>query len=530
MKKSAGILLFYLLVSITLNGQPVNNAFFKTPVTIEAEEKPLADILNEITKKAGVYFSYDASAVVSDRPVTLHVTNTPVITVLNSLFDTTLFAFTEKENQIIISLNEDTQKSERVWNDSLNNPEIITLTGKLTDEKYGFPLSYATISIFDKPIGTITNSEGEFILKISRDNEEEPILLSHLGYSQKLLTVKELMQYKNSSIAMHPVSILIKEVKVHAITPYQLLDSVIDRIGENYGNRFMMMKGFYRETLKQDDKYINISEAVVDILKAPYLSDSRDDKVRIVKGRKSPDVTPFQWVNFKLMGGPTTMTKLDILKTMDDFINPDSRSLYRYNIDRVIWFQGHPCFVLQFKPIKAVTSPCYLGEIFIDRETYAILHIDFGYSKQGLKVAEESLIRKKPRGYKVKPADVHYNIDYRYAGGQCYLYATKASMMFKVRNHRENINSQFNIVSELLVTDLKKSQIKRFPKDEVFNMSDILSDNIKSFDKNFWGNFNILKPDEELESAIESLKFINRTEDNPLKYKNGYLTKSEFKK
>ena len=103
-------------------------------------------------------------------------------------------------------------------------------------------------------------------------------------------------------------------------------------------------------------------------------------------------------------------------------------------------------------------------------------------------------------------------------------------MIFRVKNRSENINSQFNSVSELLVTDLEKSQIKRFPKNQVFNESDIFTENISNFDEEFWGNFNILKPDEDLRSAIENLKIINQSIDNQSYYNKKFLTNSESEK
>jgi hypothetical protein len=79
------------------------------------------------------------------------------------------------------------------------------------------------------------------------------------------------------------------------------------------------MNAFYRETVKQDDQYINVSEAVIEILKAPYQNSFRNDLVRLEKGRQSPEVQPFKWMNFKLQGGPFTITQLDVVKNRKIF-------------------------------------------------------------------------------------------------------------------------------------------------------------------------------------------------------------------
>ena len=526
MLKYTGIVVIILLLSVSTNGQQHDMPVLNIPVSLKKAEEPLANILNDISQKANVYFSYDASVVVSDRLVSIDVTNKPIIDVLNRLFDNSLFFFIEKENQIIISLAEGINSPPNENHNGPGKSEYITLTGQVVDSEKGNPLYYASVSVFNKPLGTVTNSEGEFILKIEDKFSSDPIVLSCLGYHQKMTTVNDLLN--NEKILMHPSTIHIKEVKVKAVTPEEVLNRVLDKMSDNYGTELLMMRAFYRETLKQDAEYINISEAVIDILKAQYYNTSREDRIRILKGRKSPEVSPFKWVNFKLMGGPLTMTKLDVLKTMDSFINPEFRDLYKYNINRVIWYHGHPVFVLQFKPVKNVSFPFYTGELYIDRETYALLHAEFGFSKQGLKIAGQSLIRKKPKGFKVKPVSVKYSVDYRYSNRICYFNSAKAEILFKVRNRNENINSQFNSISEVLITDFEKSQVKRFPRKEVFSESDIFTENINSFDQKFWGNFNILKPDEELQSAIENLKNINQSiELNNTD--NYYLTEKEAK-
>ena len=124
-------------------------------------------------------------------------------------------------------------------------------------------------------------------------------------------------------IVMKPVSIRIKEVRVVATTPEKLLQNIRDHLLVNYSEDSKLMTGFYRETIKQDEEYINVSEAVVEILKAPYSNPTRSDLVRIIKGRRSPDVKPFQWLNFKLQGGPFTITRLDIVKTVESFIDKE---------------------------------------------------------------------------------------------------------------------------------------------------------------------------------------------------------------
>jgi hypothetical protein len=497
-----GIILGILLLPVWLSGQQQNVSIFNIPVTLTTKDKPLDQVLNEISRKANIFFSYDATEVVSDRLISIDIQNQPVITVLNTLFDHSLFSFIEKENQIIITIDEEEEDEEIVASEqNIPTPEPIVISGRIIDEKNKFPIRYAGVSVYDKPVGTITNDEGEFILKIKPDLAESPIIFSCLGYARKMMTIEDLS--KNPEILLRPISIQLKEISVKAITAEELLNNVFSNLSKNYGNDLFLMKAFYRETLKQDGNYINVSEAVIEILKSEYLNFERDDKIRIVKGRKSPDVNAFLWVNFKLMGGPRTITKLDILKTMDSFIDPEYRNLYHYTIDRAIMYRDRPVLVVSFKPVKNIDLVCFEGEIYIDRESYAILHVDFGFTNQGLRIAEQSLIKKKPKDFKVHPTKVLYTVDYRLINGMYYFNTAKASMEIKIKNRSENFNSTFNSVSEILVTDLEKSQIKKFPRNQVFDESDIFTENIHSFHEEFFGNYNIFKPDDDLKTAIE---------------------------
>jgi len=507
LKTILGILLLIFSVASFTRGQPLVKTILNDTISLDFTNQRLSDVLSFISKKGGIDFSYDASVVVSERPVSVKIDGKTIREALSVIFDTNLFAFIEKENQIIISLIEDGQEENVVEETKPLETNFIRLSGKLVDESNMVPLQYASVSVMGKPVGTITNAEGDYILKIPPSFTGETIIVSCMGYAQKFFSVHQIE--RNSVIGLTPISIRIREVRVNAVTPEELLDKVVQNISNNYGSSLVMMKAFYRETLKQDENYINVSEAVLEILKSPYLYSSSADNVRIIKGRKSRDVNPFKWVNFKLQGGPFTITQLDVLKAFDSFIDPEYRSYYKYDIDRVIWYHGKPVFVLQFKPERYVSFPCFLGEIYIERETFAVMHVSFSYGKPGLRLAEQSLIKKKPKGFKVKPVSVEYQVDYRENNGRWYLNSARASVFFKVRSQTDNINSTFHSVSEMLVTNMEKSQIKRFPRKQLFTVNDIFTELITNYDEEFWGNFNIIQPDEDLQNAIRNMNVTN---------------------
>ncbi len=501
-KSSFVIILAILLLSNSLRGQQQDGSVFEKRVTINQKNQSLGNILDQLSWQAGVYFSYDASLLNSSKKYNVEANDKSLFTVLNQLFNPSEFKFTELQNQVIISKRTDLKTPKTEINDTIP-VKYFFLTGKIIDEKKEEPISYASVSVLNKPIGTITNTDGDFLLKIHPDNIYDTVVISSMGYSQIILPAYQLLD--EDLIRMKQISIRIKEVKVTAISPTQLLKNIRNNLDKNYSQFPKQMTGFYRETVQQDGSYISVSEAVIEILKAPYAQNSlHSDLVRLIKGRRSPDVKPFQWLNFKLQGGPFTIVKLDAIKTMETFIDEKSENSYNYNISKVIWYNDIPVYVLTFKPIEGFVEQGFVGEMYVHRETFAIVHVNFHLNKSGLKDAESILIKKKPRGVKAKPTYVHYNVTYQPYKGVWQLATAQASVKFKVRSRRDKINSEYHSISDLLITDIHSTELKKLPRDEQFNQRDIFVEMIGEYDQKFWENYNIIQPDEELQNAFKT--------------------------
>jgi len=494
------LLLFaILLLSQNLWGQQQDGSVFERRITISQENQTLDFILEQISWQANVFFSYDASLVNTLERHSIEAKNKSLFTVLNQLFDSNKFSLSELENQIIITENA-SPKPITIANDSIP-VKYFFLSGKLIENKKGEPVKYASVSVFNKPVGTISNIDGEFLLKIHPKNIQDTVIISCMGYAQILLPAYKLLD--EDLFILTPISIRIKEVKVTAITPHQLLKNLRQNIAKNYSSNTKLMTAFYRETVQQDNNYINVSEAVMEILKSQYGHNSRSDLVRLLKARKSPDVQPFKWLNFKLQGGPFTITQLDVVKTMESFINEKYEELYNYEIDRVIWYNSHPVYVVKFHPISSSFYPAFEGEMYVHRETFALVHANYRISKAGLNKAREVMIMKKPPKVKAGPTFVLYTVSYQQYLGKWQLASAQASVKFKIRSKRDNLKSEFHSVSDLLITYIETTDLKRFTKDEKFTKQDIFVEKLGDFDEKYWENYNIIKPNEDLRKAFK---------------------------
>ncbi len=494
------LILAILLLSFQTKAQQQDGSVFERRISIDQKNQSLDLILEQISWQANVFFSYDATLINTQEKQTIEAKNISLYNVLNQLFDARKFSFSERENQIIISEKNDLV-SEIPANDTVKI-KYFFLTGKLVENKKGEPIKYASVSIFNKPIGTITNIDGEFLLKIHPKYIQDTVIISCMGYAQVMLPAYKLLD--EDLFILTPVSIRIKEVQVTAITPSQLLRNIRNNLELNYSSNLKLLTAFYRETVQQDNNYINVSEAVIEILKSPYDNTSRTDLVRLLKARKSPDVQPFKWLNFKLQGGPFTITQLDVIKTMESFIDVKYQDMYDYEIDRVVWYNSHPVYVVKFHPVTSSFYPAFEGEMYVHRETFAVVHANYRISKAGLNKARDVMIMRKPPKVKAGPSFVQYTVSFQQYQGKWQLASAQASVKFKVRSKRDKLKSEFHSVSDLLITNIENTDLKRFTKDEKFTKQDIFVEKLGKFDEKYWENYNIIKPNEDLRKAFKN--------------------------
>jgi hypothetical protein len=498
-KTSFLILLAILLFLLPATAQQQDGSVLERRVSINQNNQPLSSILDQLSWQAEVFFSYDATIFDDERMISIDAENKSLFTVLNQLFSSKKFQISERQNQIIISRKRNSELTEQTENDTIPI-KYFFLNGKILEKKKRTTIKYATISIKNKPIGTISNFDGEFLLKIHPENIYDTIIISCMGYKQLILPASKILD--EDIFLMTPASIRIKEVKVTATTPHELLKNIRNNIPKNYTPNTKLLTAFYRETIKQDDKYINVSEAILEILKAPY-SNTRKDVIRLIKGRKNPDVQPFQWINLKLQGGPFSIVKLDIIKTMEQFINKDFEELYKYQISKIIWYKNIPVYVLEFSSSSDLGFPLFNGKIYVHRETFAIVHAEYKLNKTSLHEAKNTMIRKKPRGVKAKISFVQYAVNYQQYQGKWHLATAQASVKIKVKSKHDKINSEFHSISDLLITNIQPTKLKRFNKDESLSRRDFFVEMIGNYDERFWENYNIIKPNEDLRNAFK---------------------------
>jgi hypothetical protein len=507
MKPGCGIFVMIFLLSFRIAwGQKEINSVLDKKITLEIRNEPIISILDQISEQTKVFFSYDASLIEADKVTSLTVTDKTIQESLDSLFSSR-FIYKSIGDQIIISLPE---KSISELTDLKLKLPFISFKGRVFDDDQKEALPFTNISILRSNIGTLSNSDGDFELKIPATMQEDSIVVSCIGYRQYSKPINDIVDQKYN-IYLHPTTFQLKEIKVTGINPQEIVNRILSKINLNYPQHSEIMTAFYREVLKQDSKYIDVAEAVLEIKKAVYGNEFDQDKVKVVKGRKNENVQAFQFVDFKIQGGPYYITMLDVVKTLDSFLDPEFREFYKYSLDDIVERDNRTLYVLGFKPREKVDYPCYQGKLFVDMSTFALVQADFSLSRAGLKFAHSSLIKKKPKDFYVRPIDVDYKVSYRRSENQWHLNHAQASIRFKVKSKENKVNSTFHSTSDLLIADIKPDDGTHFKRDELFNPKDIFTEIITNYDEDFWEDYNTIQPSEDLRNALKKYSLENDT-------------------
>jgi len=389
-----------------------------------------------------------------------------------------------------------------------NQPDTLTYVqykGSVSDQETRSPLAFASLTLNGTNIATVTNSEGEFALKVPKNLTEGKVTVAFIGYKNKILNISEFKPEK-TRIELELLVITLNEVRVFPKDPELLIRAVMNKRAENYFNDQTLMSAFYRETIKKRRTYVSLSEAVVEIHKQPYMS-SRSDAAQLFKARKSTDYTKLDTLTFKLQGGPYTTLYLDIMKNPEMIFTEDMIGNYEFTLENVTKINDRLIYVLAFKQRSHITEPLYFGKLFVDTESLAITSATFNLNVENKSMASDMFIKKKPAGAKVYPTLASYHIDYREKDGKWYFSYSRGQITFKVDWNKRLFNTVYESTIEMAVTDWEKTTDKPVRMADRMKSSVVLTDEISGFaDREFWGEYNVIEPEKPIENAIKKIQ------------------------
>ncbi len=395
---------------------------------------------------------------------------------------------------------------------SFGNPSKLSATEEFTeykgiviDKQTNRPLAFASIFINGTGSSTVTNSEGEFSVKLQADASDVTLTVRYIGYRNYSFRISELQAVKGR-ILLDPVSVELPEISVISKDADALIDAMLEKRALNYSDKEMSLTAFYRESIRKNKTYVSLAEAIVDISKQGYGS-YRSDVVRLYKSRKKTDYSRLDTLVFKLMGGPFNSLYLDIMKHTDMFFTENRTGNYVFSFDRSTRQDDRLIYVIDFRQNINNPDPLYYGKLYIDAQTLALKSAVFNLNLEKKEEAARMFIIKKPLNARVYPVNASYRVDYFEKDGKWYYGYSRIELGLRINWKKKLFNTTYFSTIEMATTDILSGASSVSGYKTRLRPNVIITDEASGFsDPDFWGEFNVIEPEKSIETAIKKIQ------------------------
>jgi hypothetical protein len=366
--------------------------------------------------------------------------------------------------------------------------EAQVLRGLVLDADTHQPVPNAQVGIAGNKLGTSTNQEGRFALRVPAAYAATELEVALLGYRRFVRSLPPLpgpelrIELQSSPASLGTVAV--------SSSVLGILREAVARIPRNYPTRPTRLTGFFRES---DDnatshRYYYLGEALLEVQKAGYQHPRDDGQVKILQLRKvdlrarRPDSTglvPINWV-----AGSFIPHRFDFVHNRPEFIQARHFKDYQYRLTPQTTFQGRPVYVVAFGPRPGTDRANFAGELYIDEQSYAFMGASWHRTPSGIRREGVLLFEASERAYRV---------DYQRYAGRWHLKSVWYNTLGRpvggqVRRH----------LAEFITTAIDTAQTAPIAYVERAQYDDIFLRAAAPYDSAFWQNYTTLLPPTQL--------------------------------
>jgi len=437
----------------------------------------------------------------------------------------------------------------------------ISITGKVIDQKTKEPLPYVYIKVQDVALGTVTEGDGIFSIKLPKQYEDKLLEFSYLGYETFSESVKNLQRKDIVTIEMKTEATVLDEI---VVVPKKLpkakviLRRVLNNVEKNYSDFSTLIHGYYRETIKENGAYIKFTDAACSYYSAPYAKQNykwkdyqsayahwsnslsnifdftgsslhrshfhhetlKEEQMKIIDSRSSLNGS-VRNMDANIQGGPLGLFGRDRLKYQKSFLGKKRMKDFTYLVDEVQDENGKWLYLLHFKTtttkaqLDAAESPnpnntkqwrlankhkLLEGKIYIDQETYAVLKYECNVPNE---------LKKYFCGFTTmatKHFDYKLEARYKKYGNKYFIEYLRHEDEFIYKDTTDDTTTPYAAISEFRNLKIQTNDIKPLSKVDNFTNSHYnqLHDYAVDFDSLFWVNYTSENPIASIDAEIRT--------------------------
>jgi hypothetical protein len=283
--------------------------------------------------------------------------------------------------------------------------EVPVLRGRVLDADTHQPVPNAQVGIGGNRLGTSTNTEGRFALRVPaayQNSQLEVALLGYRPYRRPLppLPAAELL----IELQLSPASLGTVTITASAVG---IVREAVARIPRNYPVRPTQLMGFYRESDEEatHQRYDYLAEGVLRVQKAGYQHPRDPGTVQVLQARRvdlrpardTTALSPIDWI-----AGPFVPHRFDFVHARAEFIDPAHFKYYTYQLSPQTTFQGRAVYVVAFAPRPGARRANCAGEVYIDEQSYAFLGARWHLTPMGIRRERLLVFTATERAYRAE--------------------------------------------------------------------------------------------------------------------------------
>lgn len=247
--------------------------------------------------------------------------------------------------------------------------------GTILNSEDSLPISGAHIYIPNSSIGTVSNAQGIFTFSVHFQGDVN-LKVSCVGFEGVEIDRADSI----GVIYLKPDQLFLSEVTIFSEGKIKnILAKAIKEIPNMNTASEISMHVFYRELLKQDNRYVRLTDAVFAIHQSDYSLNTHRD-TRLLQSRVSEDLS--RDVEFETHPS-RLLVKLRVLNFPDDFLD-----IHDFNIS-LTTLDSKEVYAIEAIPKKEFKQPAFNGIFYLLKESLQFIGYDLKVSTDHLQYFPE---------------------------------------------------------------------------------------------------------------------------------------------
>jgi len=474
-------------------------------INMERKKGTVYELLNRVSERSGMLFIYEKGVVNNDQRATIAAG-------VYTLRDAILQITGEKDLQLKVIDNHVLLYKEHTVA-SVSLPVLIadslfstkTIEGYVRERLTREAIPYCSILLEGTGVGTVTNSDGKFSLKIPDSLSRARISITHIGYLSRTLSLDVFSEGK-PDIYLEPATIQLQDVVVRYVPAQKIVREMLDHRYQNYSKDPVYLTSFYREGVEYGGHFVSLTEAVCKIYKSGFDS-FEDDQVKLLKMRHVQNPRYPDSLLVKVQAGVRTSLILDIIKHLPDFLTPERDHVFTFTRVGMEHIDSGMVHVVTFEQKVGIKDPLFTGTLYINADNWALLKAEFEINPLYIRQVGPNYVIRKSKSLDIEAQKIGYTISYQPWKEHYWIQHVRGDLHFKIKRKKSLFWSSkpLTVYFDMATCAIDDKDVKHFPNKERLSTGRIFSQTPFGYDADFWERFNTIPPEEQLTKTIAKL-------------------------